>query len=704
MGNDYTYTQNREISWLKFNERVLEEALDKDVPLFEKLRFIQIFYSNLDEFCMIRIGSLSNLEKEHSKDRDNKSNLIASEQMDLIFDKIHYLYRKRDKIFKAIEKEFRTKGVYHLEVDELTKSQIKALSTYFETVLVPALNPQVIGVDHPLPFLENKKEYILYELLSKETKTKYAILPIPDSLPKIIPLKSDIGHFFMMTSKVIDYFSEEFFKKYKIVSKTLFRVTRNADLSADDELDYDEDDYIAHMKKILSKRKRLQAVRIEVSEYLSDKVRHFLTKHLDLHAKQILYSRSPLAMDYVSELRKSLSNEFFQQTTFPTHFPRTAKDLGLGSHVMKKVREKDVLLSYPYDSFEPYLKLLEEASEDARVFSIQITIYRLAKNSRIITHLQKARQNGKEVTVIIELRARFDERHNLDNAKILYDSGCHIIYGMAGYKAHSKITLITLKEKDKWSYITQIGTGNYNETTANFYSDFSLITANQRIGEDASAFFKNFLMGNLHVHYQELLQSPRNLKDKLLEEIRIETTKKEDGYLFFKMNSLTDRDFIDAIKQASQQGVKVKLIIRGICCLLPGIPGKTDNVEVISIVGRFLEHARVYIFGKDASSRMYIGSADLMTRNTERRVEILTPILDNEIKAHILTFMNLQFSDNVKARRLKSNGDYERILSEEQPPFTAQKYLMEHALSTYRSKPSSFFEKCYQFLQNMLKK
>ncbi|CDZ74252.1 polyphosphate kinase [Peptoniphilus sp. ING2-D1G] len=699
---DYSYTQNRELSWLNFNKRVMEEALDESVPLFEKLKFLQIFCSNLDEFCMVRVGSLTDLSLLNDQQIDNKSGLSASEQLELIFSTMDGLYEKKDKVFEIVEEEFRKSGIYNLGIDELTKTQRKAVYKYFKDYILPILSPMTIDLQRPFPFLENGSEYLILEL-KENGQIHNGIMALPNILPKIIKLTSSTGYPFIRTSKVIYEFASECYPKAEVLAKTIIRVTRNADLSADDEIAYDEVDYRAHMKKILKKRKRLQTVRVEVNEKAKESFEKLLCSELNIGTNQIFQSDVPLSMDYVSELKDYLSEDFIAQNSYNHYLPKLGKKFGFTGDLIDRVKTKDYLLSYPYDSMDSFLKLIEQASYDDRVVSIKITIYRLAKNSRLVNYLCRAAENGKEVLVIMELRARFDEQSNLDYSKQLYDAGCNIIYGMAGYKVHSKICLITIKDEVGWSYITQIGTGNYNESTATGYSDFSLMTANYDIGKDAVHFFKNISTGNLDGKYKYLLQSPTTLKPELLKMMDEEIAKGPEGFIFFKMNSLTDRDFIDKFQEASDAGVKVQLIVRGICCLLPGIEGKTENIEAKSIVGRFLEHARVYILGKE-HPKIYIGSADLMTRNTEHRVELLCSVLDDKIKDRIIEFMNIQFSDNLKGRRFGSDGNLHKI-EDGQKKVNAQIYFMEQEYEIEeKSKKQSFLNRLSEAIKKLLGK
>lgn len=700
---DYSYTQNRELSWLKFNLRVMEEALDESVPLFEKLKFLQIFCSNLDEFMMVRVGGLTDLSMLKEDREDNKSGLTAAEQLQLIFESIQSmdLYGKKDQIFKKVENQFRENGYYNLEIEELSKAQKSALYKHFKDYLLPILNPITINSHRPIPFMENGSEYILLEL-EKENAVSYGIVAIPKFISKIIKLPSSTGNYYTRSSRVILEYVEECYPKSKILSKTIIRVTRNTDLSIDDEILYDEVDYRSQMKKILKKRKRLQAVRVEVDKKAKKKFEKLICQELNIDPIQIIESESPLDMDYVSELKDYLSEDFIANNSYSNYLPKLGQKFGFTDDLIEKLNKRDYLLSYPYDSMDSFLKLIEQASTDPRVVSIKITIYRLAKNSRLVDLLCRAAENGKEVLVLMELRARFDEQNNLDYSKILFDAGCNIIYGMAGFKVHSKICLITLKDKNSWNYITQIGTGNYNEQTANGYCDLSLMTSNYEIGKDAVDFFKNLSTGNLNGSYKHLLQSPSSLKPTLLKLMDEEIKKGKDGYIFFKMNSLTDRDFIDKLKEASDKDLEVKLIIRGICCILPGIEGKTENIQAHSIVGRFLEHARIYIFGRE-NPKIYIGSADLMTRNTEHRVEILCPIYQESIRKRILEYMDIEFKDNVKGRKFGPDGNLYKIEGEEE--INAQEYFMEEEREFVEDEKekSSIFKSVINIIKNLFR-
>lgn len=702
---DYSFTQNRELSWLNFNKRCLDEALGSSVPLFEKLNFIKIFCTNLDEFCMVRAGRLSDLSLLGNEELDNKSGLNAEAQLRAVFSKIQELYKEKDQVFQKVEKQFRKIGISNLSIDELSRPQIKAIYKYFKNYIYPILSPLQLSYHRPLPFLENKSEYVILELKRNDKdKISFGIVPIPSILPKILRLPSSTGFPFIRTSKVLFEFIDECYPRHTVLNKTIIRVTRNADLSADDEVNYEDSDYRSLMKRILKERNRLQAVRVEVNEKNLQAFSDFLCHELNLAPDQIIESDAPLSMDYVSELEEEIGHDALSRYTYCRYSARLGNNLAFEGDLIQRLKERDYILFYPYDSMASYLKLMEQASEDDRVVSIKITIYRLAKNSRLVDYLCRAAENGKEVMVLMELRARFDEQHNLDYSKQLYEAGCNIIYGMGGYKVHSKLTLITLKDGNGWSYLTQIGTGNYNEATARGYSDICLMTSNNDIGKDAVQFFRNMQVGNLNGSYNHLLQAPSTLKTSLLALIDEEITKGNEGYIFMKMNSFTDRDFIDKLSQASNAGVEVKLIIRGINCLLPGIEGRTENIEAHSIVGRFLEHARIYIFGR-SNPKIYIGSADLMTRNTEHRVEILTPVYDKFAIKKLLFFMDTQFKDNIKGRFFGRDGDLHKIKNEHEK-ICSQNIFMEKAskadenaimFKRYKNKSTSLWTKIKNF-------
>ena len=683
MSRDYSFTQNRELSWLKFNDRVLEEAEDDSVPSLERLKFVSIFTSNLDEFYRVRCGSLYDLSLIDTDYVDNKTGLNAQDQLNAIFDRTRVLYKRRDDVFNSIVPLLNDEGIYNLDFEDLTKKEAKFIHKYFFNCVFPLLSPQIIGFQHPFPHLVNKSLNIML-ILKNEDEAVYGLIPIPSSLPRIIYSQSDKKRFILM-EKIIYEYANEIFSHYEVEFKTIVSVTRNADIAlSNSQIDEDED-YRGYMKKILKKRTRLAPIRLEFYKYFDAQLAEFLCDQLNIQKNQVQISNTPLEMSYVFELYDHIGkvNELlFHKLSFNPYYPRIPRTVKDGK-MISQLKKRDILLFYPYDSTEPFLRLLKEAANDKNVLSVQITIYRLARSSSVIKYLLEAVENGKEVTVLIELRARFDEANNIHYASLLEEAGCRILYGFEDYKVHSKVCLITRREKDNIKYITQLGTGNYNERTSKLYTDLSLMTTNQAIGEDAMLFFKNMSISNLHGEYQHLLVAPFGFKNKLIEKINreIENAKNNlQASIIMKVNSLTDRELIDMLSEASNAGVKIKLLIRSICCLLPGLPDKTENIEIISIVDRVLEHSRIFCFGTGEDTSIYLSSGDLMTRNTEKRVEMAFPIEDPALKKQIMHMLHIMFNDNVKARKINEKGDYEKITGGTEL-FDSQKYLMYHDLS-----------------------
>lgn len=686
---DYSFTQNRELSWLKFNDRVLDEAEDTSVPLLERLKYVSIFTSNLDEFYMVRCGSLYDLSLIDLDYVDNKTGLNAQDQLDAIYDQTTVLYNRRDELFESVSSLLREEGIYDLDFEDLTKSEAKFVKKYFFNCIFPLLSPQIVDVQHPFPHLVNKSLNIMLILKSKG-QTLFGLIPIPSSLSRVVYSPKNAMRFILL-EKIIYEYADEVFSKYKVSFKTIGSVTRNADIAlSNDQIDEDED-YRGYMKKILRKRTRLAPIRLEFYKYFHSKLTGFLCNQLNLQENQVQVSNAPLEMSYVYELFDHLAGAnqlLFHRLSFNPYYPKISKALETGQ-IFSKLKKRDILLYYPYDSMEPFLRLLKEAANDEQVVSVQITIYRLARSSSVIKYLLEARENGKDVTVLIELRARFDEARNIHYAGLLEEAGCRILYGFEEYKVHTKVCLITRKIRNNIQYITQLGTGNYNEKTAKLYTDLSFITANQNIGDDAMLFFKNMAISNLSGEYQKLLVAPFGFKNKLIEEIEREIEKAQNGQaasIVMKMNSLTDRELIEILSRASGAGVKIKLIVRGICCIIPGLPGKTENIEVISIVGRFLEHARIFCFGTGGDVSIYLSSGDLMTRNTEKRVEIAFPVENKILKKKIMLMLNVMIKDNVKGRRINDKGDYDKIKSRDDL-MDSQKYFVLHDFSTMGEEP-----------------
>lgn len=674
----YSYMQNRELSWLNFNERVLEEAERKGLPLYERLNFVSIFTSNLDEFFMIRVGSLQDLSVIKSTYTDNKTGMNAKEQIGAILKALPPMYEKKDRLYKKINEELRHEGIFHLSFDELTENEKSYCYKYFKEQILPLISPQIIDKSHPFPFLENKKLYIFIEFKEgAKDGHKFGLIPVRDDFNKFIKLPSESHELrYVLTEDLILNLADNVFEKTEIENKYILCVTRNFDLTDTDEIKDEFDDYMSYMKAIIKKRQRLTAVRVESSKKLSKISLTFLCENLKVESNQFFTLCSPINMDYVSKVGRIIGEKTKARITNSDFNSYNPHPVELTESYMQLVEKKDIILSYPYDDIQMFLSLIKEASNDKNVLSIKITIYRLAKNSKLVKYLSNASENGIEVTVFMELKARFDEENNINYSKILYEAGCNIIYGFEDYKIHSKICLITYKKDEQIRYITQIGTGNYNENTSKLYTDISFITADHEIGKDASEFFYNMGTGKIDGEYSHLLQSPSTFKKSLLSLMDEEIAKGENGRILCKMNSLTDKDFIEKISEASNAGVDVKMVIRGICCILPNIDGKTENVEVESVVGRFLEHSRIYIFSKGDDMKVYIASADLMTRNTEKRVEIGCPIYDKDLQKRLEDIINIQLKDTVGGRIINKDGKYDKKTGE---PFSSQEYFMEEA-------------------------
>lgn len=703
------WTTNRELSWLKFNERVLEEANCDQTPLYERLKFLSIFTSNLDEFYMVRVGSLYDLSLVEADAIDNKSGMTPSQQLDAIFHESIRLYQKKDETYHRITVALRNHNICQIKYKDLTDSQKKHVDKYFKASILPLLSPQIIDNSHPFPHLINKLNYIAVSLenhnQSKENrKITLGIIPVPNALGRFVFLPECETHFMLMEDLILE-FADEIFKMYSILEKTIICVTRNADIDTDEGLVDVDVDFRQHMKKILKKRARLAPVRLEIQNKISKQLNNYLCGKLNIKSEQVFVSNSPLNMSFVYALEDRIPPTFKAYLSNEPFAPQDSPSISLNRSIIRQISKQDLLLSYPFESMQPFLKLIKEASADHSVLSIKITLYRIARESKLAEYLINAAENGKEVTVLMELRARFDEQNNIEWAQRLEEAGCNVIYGFDGYKVHSKICLITRRDHGKISYITQIGTGNYNEKTSKLYTDLSLITANPAICKDAVEFFNNMGLGNLEGKYEHLWIAPVGLKPGVMQAIDEEIAKAKAGNparIIMKMNSLTDRDVIDKLAEASQAGVEIKLIIRGICCLIPGIQGLTDHISVISIVGRFLEHSRIYCFGYDAQMKLYISSADMMTRNTERRVEIACPIYDKKIKERIFSMLEIMLRDNTKARQLNCDNHY-TFVTNDLPKICSQEYFMKQAIQN-ASHPRSFQEERTGLLSSLRQK
>ena len=671
------YTQNRELSWLKFNQRVLEEAKDSSVPLLERMKFVSIFTSNLDEFFMIRVGSLYDMSLTDNSTIDSRSGMNPKEQLDAIFAAVAPLYKERDKTYSEIKKLLNPYGVCGLSIKELEQQEKKYVKKYFKDQILPILSPQIVDANHPFPHLLNKELYVIASLKQNGT-SMIGIVPVPQFVSDILYLPGHDIRYIRMEKVIMEYL-DVVFDKYEVSNKNYICVTRNADVSPDDEALEINDDFRLLMQETLHKRRRMAVVRMETAEPLDKELEKYFCDKFKITPAQIYRTKMPMKLDYIfsimdkvpASLKRSLIDEPF--TPQPSRYLTDGK-------VIPQVKKKDILLSYPYESMDPFLRMIKEAAYDPTVLTIRITIYRLAKKARLVEYLCAAAENGKEVTVLIELRARFDEQNNIDWSERLEEAGCRVIYGFEGYKVHSKICLITYRNRNNIEYITQVGTGNYNEKTATMYTDVSLITADKGIGEDAAVFFKNMSIGNLNGSYQHIIVSPTSLKPKVLSLMDEEIKKGTNGRIIMKMNSVTDVDFIQKVSEASNAGVKVDLIVRGICCILPGVKGYTENLRVTSIVGRYLEHPRIFLFGTGADQKIYIGSADMMTRNTEKRVEVACPVYDETIRKQLTHMLKIMLADNVKARELKSDGKY-YMKEKGTSKVNSQEYFMREAFT-----------------------
>ena len=678
---DTRYTQERELSWLQFDQRVLEEAADENVPLFERLKFASIFTSNLDEFFMIRVGSIHDLALARENHVDSKSGLTPAQQLQAICRMMPGLYKQRDKTVAQLETRLRACNICSLTPDELDGKEKKQVEHWFRDYVCPVLSPMVVDGHHPFPHLPSKSLNIVL-ILRREGEKRLGIIPIPKSLPLFYQLP-ERGLRYLLTEQVVLAWVDALFGSYQVEEKYVMSVTRNADISPEDE-DYEEmEDFRTHMQKVLKKRARLAPVRLEIQGRPSPALVEHLCRQLNLPQEHVFCCKAPLAMGYVFSLESKLPPESAGALCYPPFQPQWPAALHQGEKLIPQILKKDVLLFYPYHAMTPFLHLIREAANDPAVLAIKITIYRLASTAKLVEYLAAAAENGKDVTVLMELRARFDEQNNIAWAQRLEEAGCTVLYGFEHYKVHSKICLITRRDKGRIQYITQIGTGNYNEKTARMYTDLCLMTASQTLGRDAASFFQNMSVSNLHGTYQHLLVAPYGLKPGLLELMDGEIEKARAGKpcgIFIKVNSVTDRELIDKLAQASQAGVPVTMNVRGICCLRPGVPGLTDRIRVFSIVGRFLEHSRIYAFGTGEETRVYIGSADLMTRNTQRRVEIACPVLDAAVTRQILQYVALFCRDTVKARDLQADGSYVLPPAGEGDAVDAQAALMTQAV------------------------
>ncbi len=673
------FTQNRELSWLRFNQRVLEEGMDETVPLLERLKFISIFNSNLDEFFMIRVGSLFDMMEYNETTVDTKSGMNYKEQLIAIYETVRNLYKLKEKTYFEVSAQLK---LHHIEIalyENLSKSEKAFVKTYYDNTIFPILSPQIVDSHHPFPHLSSKVLHI-GAMLRNNKNELFSVIAVPTTLPSMLFLPNSNGLRCISIDNIIYHYYDDIFSMYEVHDKVIFRVTRNGDISVDDEAFEIENDFRIQMKKLLQRRKHLAVVRLELSRNIAGSLLEFLKDKLSLTDMQIYVTSAPFELKFSFNYASKLKSESVKKALCYTPFiPQQCSSVTIEHSMIEQIKNKDLLLSYPYESMEPYLKLVKEAANSPKVVSIKITIYRLANQAKLVEYLCHAAENGKDVVVLIELRARFDEQNNIDWSQRLESAGCKVSYGFEGFKVHSKITLITIQEKGVTAYITQVGTGNYNEVTAKTYTDLSLITSKDEIGRDATLFFKNMAIGNLAGKYENLLIAPISLKPTILNLIDKQISKGSDGLIMIKINSLTDVDIIERLKLASCNKVKVTMIIRGICCIVPGVKGKTENIEIRSIVGRYLEHSRIYCFGHDSHEKLFISSADFMTRNTERRVEIACPITDKEAIKQLHHILNLCLLDNTKSRILMNNGEYKKNSNEAENRISCQKQLMNEA-------------------------
>ncbi len=669
---------NRELSWLKFNERVIEEAENPEVPLCERMNFVSIYQSNLDEFFRVRVGSLQDQMLVNKKIRDNKTNMTSEEQIRAILKEVKRLNKRKDAAYKDLMGKVEEYGIRLIDFTTAKSDEKKYLEQYFNHEIVPLSSPTIVGKRQPFPFLRNQDIYAVVVLETRSGKERIGIIPCTNNMvERLIELPGGKGRYILSENIILHYIGKVF-KGYKVKGKSLIRVVRNADIDADAL--YDEDlDYREFMADLMKERKKLSPVRLDMSREIDESVVEALCRYLDVLPERVFRSEAPLDLSFVYKIQDLLrmNPELF----YEKRVPQKSASFRDGESILKQIEKEDKLLSYPYESIRPFLNMLNEAAEDDSVISIKMTLYRLAKQSKIIEALCEAAENGKEVVVLVELRARFDEENNIRWSRMLEKAGCQIIYGLEGYKVHSKLCLITKKGADGIEYITQIGTGNYNEKTARLYTDLSLMTADEQIGMDAARVFQALAKGETVEESEHLLVAPKCLQSRIIDMIDEEIRNKkngEDAYIGLKLNSLTDKKIMDKLVEASCAGVHIDMIIRGICCLIPGVKGQTENIHIISIVGRFLEHSRIYIFGCGENRKYYISSADFMTRNTVKRVEVAAPVYDPAIKTRIQGMFDLMLGDNRKARKENADGKYILVKCEGEP-VNSQEALYQEA-------------------------
>ncbi len=722
--------ENRELSWLRFNERVLEEAASDSVPLGERLSFLSIFQSNLDEFFMVRVGSLTDRAKTSPGSRDSKTQMTPEQQLEAIMKEVRRLCAKKDEIYARVMAELLEYGIQLINFSSLSEEDAAFLEKYFKKEIRPLLAPQIISKRQPFPFLRGKEIYAVVALSAKKSKNgkskhlddgdgaegkgkkkttvKLGIVPCNSQMfPQLIKVPGR-EETFMLADELILHFIPKIFKGYDIAGKSLVRIIRNADIDMDDADFDDSTDYRRDMEKILKSRRKLAPVKVDYSRFMGSSVIAMLCSYLGFSTERAFHSESPLDMgvtgmlrDVLKEKDRNIENNEIEENNCEAdskacggqHYtdklfynrlvPQQSAYIDPKRSMIEQIKEKNVMLAYPYESIDPFIRLLSEAAFDPKVVSVRITLYRVADDSRIVRALEQAAENGKDVLVLVELRARFDEEHNIECSRALESAGCRIIYGFDHFKVHSKLCQIVRQGEDGLEYITQVGTGNYNEKTAGLYTDLCMMTASPEIAEDASHVFDSLSLGILPDGMKTLMVAPNCLQDRVIELIDREIKKAEDhqpAYIGLKMNSLSDKRIIDELIKASQAGVTVEMVIRGICCLMPGVPGQTENIRVRSIVGRYLEHARIYIFGAERKTcDIYIASADFMTRNTVNRVEVAAPVLDTTLRKRIFEMFDMMLADNVKAWIKQPDGSYNKVISEGTPAINSQEEFFRKA-------------------------
>ena len=653
---------NRELSWLDFNRRVLVLGKDKNVPLAEQLKFLAIYGSNLDEFFMVRVGSLqerANLMRGKKEKRENKTNMTAEEQLAAIMPKTAQLQEDCDKYYAKALENLAACGYRKVDFDKLSKEDEHFWKKYFQSELFPILSPQIVDSRHPFPFLRNKEIYLGVLLKEKEGQS-LGMIPISSQMERLQLVRRDGHTEFALTEELVLHYAALIFGKENVQEKCLFRVTRNADIDVKEGMMDHDIDYREIMADLLKRRRKLAAVRLQVIP-AAPQVAQLLCSRLELTHKRVFVQKSPLDLSFFYKLTSRMESDGHPELFYTPARPMLPpQDYDLAAEVEKH----DVLLSYPYQSIRPFIAMLKKAAQDPDVISIKMTLYRMARESQIVQALVEAAENGKEVVALVELRARFDEQNNIDWSKHLEEAGCTVIYGFDDYKVHSKLTLITKKSAHGYSYITQIGTGNYNEKTSELYTDYSFITADLGIGEEASNVFQNLAVQKLTEESEKMLVAPLRFKSVLLDEMdRVINAARlgRPASMILKHNSISDRDIILKLEEASCAGVRIDMIVRGICCVRAGVPGKTENLHIRSLVGRYLEHGRIYSFYDGVNTRIYIASGDFLTRNTECRVEVGVRVEDPVLKEKLDSILRLQLSDNVNAREMQSDGSYQKV-------------------------------------------